>query len=182
MGKLDGYIVDLKGLSSDTVSYHWEADNDFFSAVQGPEIKAGSLDVAIRVKRTSGTYELAFQLQGEVEVTCDRCLEPMSQPIDAQCTLRVTLGDDYADDGDVVTVPEREGTINVAWNIYEFTALQIPLRHVHPDGKCPAWPSSLSPDSAGAEASPRESSGEAASDPRWDALKKLVNSKSSTVK
>jgi uncharacterized metal-binding protein YceD (DUF177 family) len=161
MGKLDGYIVDLKGLSSDTVSYHWKADNDFFSAVQGPEIKAGSLDVALRVKQTSGTFELEFQLKGEVEVTCDRCLEPMSQPIDALCTLRVKMGEEYADDGDVVTIPEREGIINVAWNIYEFAALQIPLRHVHPD--CPSLTSMEE---------------EKESDPRWEALRELVNTKS----
>ena len=159
MGKLDGYTVDLKGMPSDTVSYSWQADNDFFSTVQGPEIKHGLLDVALRVKQTSGTFELEFQLKGEVEVTCDRCLEPMSQPIDAQCTLRVTLGDDYADDGEVVTVPEREGIINVAWNIYEFAALQIPLRHVHEE--CSLIPA--------------PSKGEGETDPRWDALKKIVN-------
>lgn len=163
MGKLDGYNVDLKGMTSDTVSYRWQADNDFFSAVQGSEIKAGSLDVALRVKQTSGAYELEFQLKGEVEVTCDRCLEPMSQPIEAQCTLKVVLGEDYADDGEVVTVPEREGIINVAWNIYEFAALQIPLRHVHPDGECKVLL--------------QTSSEEEKTDPRWDALNKLANRK-----
>ena len=164
MWKLDGYKVDLKGMQSDTVSYRWQADNDFFSAVQGPEIKHGLLDVALRVKRTSGAYELEFQLKGEVEVTCDRCLEPMDQPIDAQCMLRVTMGNDYADDGDVVTIPERDGTINVAWNIYEFAALQIPLRHVHPDGECKSL-------------SPTISKGEKEIDPRWEELKKMVNRK-----
>ena len=165
MEKLDGYKVDLKGMTSDTVSYHWKADNDFFSAVQGPEIKQGSLDVALRVKRTSGAYELEFQLRGEVEVTCDRCLEPMSQPIDAQATLKVVMGDDYADDGETVTVPQREGTINVAWNIYEFAALQIPLRHVHEDGECKSTAPLQLPQ--GGE-----------TDPRWDELKKIVNRKS----
>lgn len=160
MGKLDGYKVDLKGMATDTVSYRWQADNDFFSAVQGSEIKQGLLDVALRVKRTSGAYELEFQLQGEVEVTCDRCLESMNQPIDAFCTLRVVMGDDFVDDGDVVVIPEREGVINVAWNIYEFAALQIPLRHVHPD--CEAL---------------SESSEEERVDPRWAELKKLINSK-----
>ncbi|MEE1310155.1 MAG: DUF177 domain-containing protein [Bacteroidaceae bacterium] len=160
MGKLDGYKVDLKGMATDTVSYRWQADNDFFSAVQGSEIKQGLLDVALRVKRTSGAYELEFQLQGEVEVTCDRCLESMNQPIDAFCTLRVVMGEDFVDDGDVVVVPEREGFINVAWNIYEFAALQIPLRHVHPD--CEAL---------------SESSEEERVDPRWADLKKLINSK-----
>lgn len=160
MGKLDGYKVDLKGMATDTVSYRWQADNDFFSAVQGPEIKQGLLDVALRVKRTSGAYELEFQLQGEVEVTCDRCLESMNQPIDAFCTLRVVMGEDFVDDGDVVVIPEREGVLNVAWNIYEFAALQIPLRHVHPD--CEAL---------------SESSEEERVDPRWAELKKLINSK-----
>ncbi|MBO7168298.1 MAG: DUF177 domain-containing protein [Bacteroidaceae bacterium] len=160
MGKLDGYKVDLKGMATDTVSYRWQADNDFFSAVQGSEIKQGLLDVALRVKRTSGAYELEFQLQGEVEVTCDRCLESMNQPIDAFCTLRVVMGEDFVDDGDVVVIPEREGVINVAWNIYEFAALQIPLRHVHPD--CEAL---------------SESSEEERVDPRWADLKKLINSK-----
>ena len=160
MGKLDGYKVDLKGMATDTVSYRWQADKDFFSAVQGSEIKQGLLDVALRVKRTSGAYELEFQLQGEVEVTCDRCLESMNQPIDAFCTLRVVMGEDFVDDGDVVVIPEREGIINVAWNIYEFAALQIPLRHVHPD--CEAL---------------SESSEEERVDPRWAELKKLINSK-----
>lgn len=159
MGKLDGYIVDLKGVTDDTVSYRWQAGNDFFSAVQGPEIKQGLLDVALRVKQTSGAYELEFQLKGEVEVSCDRCLEPMSCPIEAQNTLKVVMGEEYADDGDVVTVPEKDGTINVAWNIYEFAALQIPLRHVHEECE-----QSLSDSSEGER-----------SDPRWDALKKIVN-------
>jgi len=160
MEKLDGYTVDLKGVSDDTVSYSWHVDDDFFSAVQGPEIKHGLLDVALRVKQTSGAYELEFQLQGEVEVSCDRCLEPMSQPIDAQSTLKVMMGEEYADDGDVVTIPERDGIINVAWNIYEFAALQIPLRHVHEECKAPS--PDLSPE-------------EERSDPRWAELKKIVN-------
>ena len=177
MEKLDGYTVDLKGMPSDTVSYSWQADNDFFSAVQGPEIKHGLLDVALRVKRTSGAYELEFQLQGEVEVSCDRCLEPMVWPIKAQNTLKVVMGDAYADDGDMVTIPEREGTINVAWNIYEFAALQIPLRHVHEDGECKNLASLQLSQEGEDDSLPEGKSDGAATDPRWDVLKKIVNNK-----
>ena len=159
MEKLDGYTVDLKGMTDDTVSYRWQADNDFFSAVQGPEIKHGLLDVALRVKRTSDVYELQFQLKGEVEVSCDRCLEPMLQPIEAHCTLKVVMGDEYADDGEVVTIPERDGTINVAWNIYEFAALQIPLRHVHETCEQPC----------------SDLHDEQRIDPRWAELSKIKN-------
>ena len=160
MGKLDSYKVDLKGMTSDTVSYRWQADNDFFSAVQGPEIKQGLLDVTLQVKRTAGAYMLDFQLRGEVEVMCDRCLGPMSLPIESLSTLRVVMGEEFADDGDMVTIPEREGIIDVAWNIYEFAALQIPLRHVHADCEVMA-----------------EAPEEEKIDPRWEELRKIVNTK-----
>lgn len=161
MGKLDGYMVDLTGMASETASYRWKADDDFFSAVQGPEIRHGLLDVALQVKRTSGAYRLEFRLKGEVEVPCDRCLEPMPCPIDALCTLKVVTGDGYADDGETVTIPEREGTLCAAWHIYEFAALQIPMRHVHPDGLCK-------------NPSPALLKEDGESDPRWDGLKKLM--------
>lgn len=167
MERLDSYIVDLKGMADDTVSYRWHVDKDFFSAVQGAEIRQGLLDVALRVKRTSGAYELDFQLSGIVEVNCDRCLEPMDLPIEAQSTLRVKMGDEYADDGDTVTIPEREGIINVAWNIYEFAALQIPLRHVHADGDCSAGAYRQLADEA-----PEE---DAICDPRWEGLRNILH-------
>ena len=163
MGKMDGYKVDLKGMSSDTVSYRWQVADDFFSAVQGTEIQRGTLDVALQVKRSSGAYELLFRLAGQVEVACDRCLEPMSQPIDAQCSLRVKMGDGAYDDGEEVTVPEREGSIDVSWYIYEFAALQIPLRHVHPDGQCPNLPN--------------DQTTRLPTDPRWDKLREMAGRK-----
>ena len=41
------------------------------------------------------------------------------------------------DDGDdVVIIPEEQGIINVSWFMYEFVELAIPIKHVHPFGKC----------------------------------------------
>lgn len=167
MEKLDSYKVNLKGMPSDTVSYQWRVDDDFFSAVQGPEVQHGSLDVALRVKRTSGAYELTFQLDGTVKVQCDRCMELMDLPIQTQCELRVKLGDDFSDDGELVTIPYEDGTFNVAWNLYEMIALEIPLRHVHADGPCASQDVE--------EASEAES--QKPTDSRWDELKKLMTNK-----
>ena len=167
MEKLDSYKVNLKGMPSDTVSYQWHVDDDFFSAVQGPEVQHGALDVALRVKRTSGAYELTFQLDGTVKVQCDRCLELMDQPIQARGELRVRLGDEFSDDGDLVTIPYEDGTFNVAWNLYEMIALEIPLRHVHADGPCASQDDG---EEAGDE-TPKPT------DSRWDELKKLMTNK-----
>ena len=167
MEKLDSYKVNLKGMPSDTVSYQWHVDDDFFSAVQGPEIQYGTLDVALRVKRTSGAYELTFRLDGTVKVQCDRCLELMDQPIQARSELRVRFGYEFSDNGDIVTIPYEDGTFNVAWNLYEMIALEIPLRHVHADGPC----ASQNERDEDVDEAPKPT------DSRWDELKKLMTNK-----
>lgn len=167
MEKLDSYKVNLKGMPSDTVSYQWRVDDDFFSAVQGPELQHGTLDVALRVKRTSGAYELVFQLDGTVKVQCDRCLELMDLPIQAQRELRVRLGDEFSDDGELVTIPYEDGTFNVAWNLYEMIALEIPIRHVHSDGPCARED----------DEDEMEDDSQKPTDSRWDELKKLMTNK-----
>ncbi|MBR4842474.1 MAG: DUF177 domain-containing protein [Bacteroidaceae bacterium] len=136
MGKLDVYNVELKGLKEKQASYRWTVGQDFFEAVQGEDVRKGNVDVELTVSRQSSLYHLAFVLNGTVTVTCDRCLDDMSLDIETNGEMKVRLGDDFADEGDVVVVPEKDGSINVAWYIYEYIALAIPIKHVHAPGKC----------------------------------------------
>jgi len=136
MEKTSQYEVDLKGQKTDTATYQWTLDDAFFSAVEATEVQHGKVDITLSVHRTSGAFELTFHLRGTVTVQCDRCLEDMEQPIEAEQTIKAKLGDEYDDDGEMVTVPFTEGVLDVAWLMYEFIALQIPLRHVHADGRC----------------------------------------------
>jgi len=48
----------------------------------------------------------------------------------------VKLGAEFTEMDDIVIVPEEEGYINVAWFIYEFVALSIPMKHSHAPGEC----------------------------------------------
>ena len=60
----------------------------------------------------------------------------MEQEVESDDRLRVKLGDEFSEIDDMVVVPEEDGYINVAWFIYEFIALSIPMKHVHAPGKC----------------------------------------------
>ena len=93
----------------------------------------------------------------------------MDCPIRAEHVLRAKLGDEFADDGDLIVVPEDDGVLNVAWNIYEFAALEIPLRHVHPDGACSQQMTAALDSLAPAEEE------EKSIDPRWNELKKILD-------
>ena len=76
----------------------------------------------------------------------------------------------------------RRGQIDLSWYLYEFVALHIPIRHVHPEGECDeetyqALRKHLSV--MRGEGEEENESGDAGNeaeketDPRWDALKKI---------
>ena len=88
-------------------------------------------------------------------------------------------------------IPEEEGEINVAWFMYEFVALAIPMKHVHAPGKCNKAVSSklhkhlrtkADEDDAedeifieGEDAMPESDAEETQIDPRWNELKKILD-------
>ncbi len=127
------FCIDLKGQTAEEASYHWDVDDAFFAEAGGAEMRRGSVDLSLQVRRaTAETYELAFRFRGEVEVLCDRCLEPIRLPIEGESELTVRLG--HSDDDEPEA--DRDGTVDLAWSVYEMLALQVPLRHVHKEGEC----------------------------------------------
>ena len=50
--------------------------------------------------------------------------------------LQVKFGDKFSEEDEIVIVPETEGAINIAWFLYEFIVLNIPIKHVHAPGEC----------------------------------------------
>ena len=191
MGKFDKYKIDLKGMQSDSVKYEFVLDNLYFTHIDGPEVQKGKVNVELTVKRTSRAFELSFQTDGMVWVPCDRCLDEMEQPVSSSDKLMVKFGHEYAEEGDnLIVIPEEEGEINVAWFMYEFIALSIPMKHVHAPGKCnKAVTSKLSKhlrinadddsedsyESAGGEDVVVEEETEEQIDPRWNELKKILD-------
>ena len=147
------------------------------------------LRIELTVKKTSRAFELSFQTEGIVWVPCDRCLDEMEQPVTSSDKLMVKFGHEYAEEGDnLIVIPEEEGEINVAWFMYEFIALAIPMKHVHAPGKCnKAVTSKLNKhlrtsgdddaeESFGAgEDIVVEDEAEEQIDPRWNELKKILD-------
>ena len=137
MGKFEKYRIDLKGMKENHAHYDFLLDNAFFTAIDSPELQKGKVAVQVDVKKTAQAFELSFNSQGTVVVLCDRCLDEMDQEISSTDKIFVKFGAEYADEGDnLIIVPEDEGDINVAWIMYEYIALAIPMKHVHAPGKC----------------------------------------------
>ena len=171
MCSLEQFKIDLKGLTAEVTTLDFDLDNAFFNALDETEVESGSLHVSLSIRKASGFFELQFHTVGTVDITCDRCLDLMEQPIETDNQLVVKLGTATPEDDDTVTVDENEGILDTSWFIYEFIALAIPIQHVHAPGKCnPAMTKAL--EELSADRSGDEESSQTI-DPRWEALKKL---------
>jgi uncharacterized metal-binding protein YceD (DUF177 family) len=150
------------------------------------------VNVDVTVKSVSSTFEFVFILSGEVYVPCDRCLDDILIETNSTNRLIVKFGLEYSEESDeIVIIPEDEGEINIAWFLYEFVMLGLPMKHVHAPGKCNKMMSSklnkhkavaadvdsednMDVDDTDFDDSVEEDTNEV-TDPRWDALKGLVD-------
>ena len=183
MNMLYSYKVDLKNMRTDVSEYQFRLDNAFFEAIDDVLIRKGLVDVNLRVKKTAGAFELTFSIKGNVQIPCDRCLDDMDQAIDTVSTLKVKLGDEYEDDGELIVVPYEEGVLDFSWNLYELIALEIPIKHVHEPGMCNVAMMGVlkqheavasdedTDDDVNAQGEDREKP----VDPRWNELKKILD-------
>ena len=108
-------------MKADSAKYEFTLDNQFFVDLDGPEVQKGKLAVELNVKKTSGVFLLDFQTEGFVIVPCDRCLDEMELPVSTSDKLKVKLGSSFAEEGDIVELPEgdiSEGPqeIDPRWN------------------------------------------------------------------
>ena len=173
MGRFEKYNVDLKGLKTSSLNLEFDLDNAFFGDIDGEEFQKGAVKAVVTVKRSRDVFDFSFDLKGKVVVPCDRCLDELEVEVETENVLRVKLGEEYADEGDIVVVPEQDGDINIAWYLYEFIALALPLKRVHAPGKCNNdMLGKLKKHSAGSVTDVDED-GEQEVDPRWAGLKNI---------
>lgn len=132
----NGFKIDLLGRGVDGLETEYVIDDSFFSSIDGL-IHRGQIKTHVRVSGSAGTrFRFEIHSVGVVYAPCDRCLADVEVPVDTSDEIAVVLGDEYSDEGDVIVVPEKEGTIDLSQVIYEFIALSLPLKLVHEPGNC----------------------------------------------
>ena len=172
MNSLEQFKIDLTALSAEETPLEYVLDDQFFAALDDAEIKSGSLHVSGSIRKASGFYELHLYATGTVSVPCDRCLDMMDQPIEADLMATVKLGNATQNsDDDIIWVDERDGLLDIAWPLYESIALAVPILHVHQPGDCNVLMSEKLNELSAARSSGADA--QETIDPRWQALAKL---------
>ena len=159
-------------MMEDSIETSYVLDKDYFQALDDAQIQEGNINATLSIRKVAdGSFSFAMNVEGCVTVECDLCLDDMEQPIKAECSYIVKLGQEPDETDDIIVVEENEGILHTAWYIYEAIALAIPIKHVHAPGKCnDAMTKKL------AELSATRRGDEIAEDeidPRWAELSKL---------
>lgn len=184
MDKLSLYNIQLKTLSEGNHHFDFDLDDQFFVDINGPEINAGNVKAEIEVNKTSLNIQLDITLKGKVETICDRCLDALWVDIDVEESLYIKFGKTYSEESDdLIIIPEDEGVFNIAWTLYEFCALAIPICHSHPEGECNAEMINILnqhsvreiDDNDDDSADDIKTTENHEVDPRWAALKNILN-------
>lgn len=136
MQRNDLFSIDLLDARLTDSAFDYDLDDSFFQKVEGL-IDRGYVCVHVEVKQQSKVaWNFTVHSEGIVIVPCDRCLADLELRIDTTDMLRVQLGEDYDDDGEVITVPAEEGRLDLSIPIYELIVLSMPLSRVHEPGNC----------------------------------------------
>lgn len=171
------YRVNIVGLANKVHHFEFEIGNDFFGQYGTNLITSGSLKADVALDKRETFIEAVFHIHGDVSLICDRSLDPFDQPIETDRKLVFKYGDVNEELSDEIVMIQRESdSLELGQYIYEFIALEIPMKKLHPryreeedkdtdeEGKI-IYSSKSSADG--------DSAGNDDIDPRWEKLRKL---------
>ncbi len=175
MSKRDSYAIRISGLGEGNHDFSFELDQQFFVSFKHPDIDNGNVQAEVILEKKHGLLSLRFNLVGEVEVICDRCLDPFMAGISTTQLIFVKPGEspDEAED-DVLVIGKDDHEIEVGQYLYEFIILALPVKRIHPadnEGKPGCNPEMLEKLDAHRT---NEADKIDQTDPRWDALKGII--------
>ena len=138
----ENFIIPLNGLTAGKNEFFLHAGKEFFDSFENEEIFDADIQIRVLVEKSGRYIGVDCDIEGEVTVECDRCLEMLDMPIDTRVRLSVKFGDEQtselSQDGEreVIFVKEDEAELDMSQIVYDYTCLALPMQRTHGPGRC----------------------------------------------
>jgi uncharacterized metal-binding protein YceD (DUF177 family) len=167
------YSINIVGLSNKEHRFQYEIGDEFFRKYGNDIVSEGKFLVDLVLTKHETFIETEFKIRGVARLTCDRSLEPFDFPLENENKIVFKYGEAYQEITDeIIIIPRETATLELGQYIYEFIALGIPLKKLHP-----RFHNEAEDESEGKIVYTSETSegtkDEEETDPRWNILKKL---------
>lgn len=166
------FAVNIIGLSKKAHLFNYHLEKGFFEKYGSETVSDGRFDVEVILDKKETFIEVNFKISGQAALVCDRTLEPFDFPIAENRKMVFKYGEEAQEISDeIVIITRDQDSIDLGQYLYEFIALAIPMKKLHPRFANEAESDqpmvySTSP----TETEEKESD---SIDPRWEKLKKL---------
>lgn len=172
--ELRPYDIHIYKLANGVHEFDFKIEDTFFTLFDNSLIEKGELEVHVTLDKTDSMIQTLFHLEGSIKLICDRTLEPFDWPVSFDQLMIYKFGEESKElSEEVAVIPKETQMLNVADMIHEYLCLSIPMKKLHPKFEN----EDLEEGGEVIFSSHKEKTEENATDPRWDALKKLTNKK-----
>lgn len=176
MKGLKAFAVDILGLKLGEHSFEYTIEDEFFTNFEYSPVSVGSLVADVKVEKTERMITFYFKIEGKIELVCDRSMDEFLFPVAVQKEVVFKYGEEEKELGeDVYQISWDAQQVNLGQYLYEFIALAIPMKILHPRFlEEETFEDELI---YTAEADHKEEEEQETLDPRWEALKQLKKDK-----
>ena len=121
----DNFIIPLNGLAAGETRFSWHAGKEFFDSFENTEILDADIDIEVRVEKSGRYLGVDCEVEGEVTVECDRCLEDLEMPIDTNIALSVKYGEEenleehQEGEREIIFIPEDSAEFDMSQIRYD---------------------------------------------------------------
>ena len=136
------FSIPLNGLAAGETRFSWHAGKEFFDSFENTEILDADIDINVRVEKSGRYLGVECEIDGEVTVECDRCLDELDMPVDVEIKLSVKYGNEESSEEpqqgerEVIFIPETDAEMDLSQIIYDYVCLSLPMQRVHEPGEC----------------------------------------------
>jgi uncharacterized protein len=173
---LKQFSIPFTGLKIGKHQFDFEIDNSFFDAFEYSLVKKGDLKVVVELDKQETMLILQFQIDGTIELDCDKCLSFFNAPISVSERQIVKFAEDdlESDDLEIIILNKRESEIDVSGMIYEFITVSVPyIKVCEENGDGAQCDQEMIARLESLSIANKEEEEKTNDDPRWAALKKL---------
>jgi uncharacterized protein len=169
---LKEFAVNIIGLSKKAHLFNYHLEKGFFEKYGTESVSDGRFDVEVVLDKKETFIEVNFKISGQAALVCDRTLEPFYFPINENRKMVFKYGEEAQEISDeIVIITRDQDSIDLGQYLYEFIALAIPMKRLHPRFANEA--ESDQPVVYSTSPTETEEKENDSIDPRWEKLKKL---------
>jgi uncharacterized protein len=161
------FNVNILGLSKTVHQFNFQLGEAFFKTYGQEVVAKGNFAAQVSLDKRETFIEADFKIKGIAQLICDRSLDEFDFPISVHKKIVFKYGDEPQEISDeIIVIKHDQDYLDLGQLMYEFVALEIPIKKLHPRFQDDEHTDGLVYTS---ESKNKEDE----IDPRWEALKKL---------